>query len=70
MTGQTRIMSLLEASANTMSGFALSWVAGLFIYPLFGASFTVAQNTGISLIYTAISLGRSYCWRRLFNRGR
>lgn len=64
---QTRLGSLLEAWSNTLLGFAVNVLAAPFIYPLFGATFTFAQNIGIVLIFTAISVARSYVVRRWFN---
>lgn len=63
---QSRRMSLIEATANTASGFALSWAAGMIVYPLIGFPVSAGQNTVITAIFTAISLLRSYAWRRAF----
>ena len=67
MIGQKRKHSILEASLNTGSGFILSYVAGFFIFPLFGFPVTPAQNISIVSLYTVISIFRSYFWRRTFN---
>lgn len=65
---QSRKHSMMEAMANTASGFLVSWIAGLFVYPLFGADFSMSQITGVTVIFTVISVARNYVWRRLFNR--
>jgi len=65
---QSRISSLIESALNTASGFALSIVIGIYVYPLFGHSFSVSQLGGITLIFTLVSVARNYVWRRLFNR--
>lgn len=67
MIGQKRRHSLLEASLNTATGFCISYLLGLFIFPLFGFPVTPAQNFWIVLIYTVVSIVRSYIWRRTFN---
>ncbi len=64
---QTRLGSLIEAWTNTFIGYWINVVAGLLIYPLFGAEFSFAQNMGIGLIFTVISIARGYVIRRWFN---
>lgn len=64
---QSRRSSALEASLNTASGFILSWITGLIVFPLFGWSVSPAQNTAVVGIFTVISVVRSYVWRRIFN---
>lgn len=65
---QTRLGSWLEAWANIAVGFAINWVANMAILPLFGFRVTGVQAFNIGLIFTAISLVRSYALRRIFNR--
>jgi hypothetical protein len=65
---QTRRHSIIEALAGTAIGMAVSILASTVVYPLFGHSFTLAQNTGITLIFTVLSVARGYLVRRLFNR--
>ncbi|PWC98018.1 hypothetical protein [Azospirillum sp. TSO5] len=64
---QSRLMSAVEAAANTASGFVLSWLAGMVIYPLIGWPVSAAQNTVVVTAFTIISLLRSFVWRRIFN---
>lgn len=64
---QTRLTSFVEASLNTMSGFIISYGLGVLIYPWFGLSVTLEQNFWIVVIFTVVSVIRSYVWRRLFN---
>lgn len=65
---QSKRGSLVEACLNTASGFLVSFVATWFVYPLFGHSFTLAQNAGIVAVFTVLSIVRSYVWRRVFVR--
>jgi hypothetical protein len=65
---QTRGASLAEAVANVLVGFAVSVILTFIILPVFGATVTVIQAGGISLVYTTATLMRSYALRRLFNR--
>lgn len=64
---QSRIASLMEATANVAFGYCVSVAAGQFIYPLFDSSITLTENMGITLMFTLLSLARTYITRRLFN---
>ncbi len=65
---QKRRHSAAEAVMNVLIGLSISVAANALIFPLFGFHPNPRQNISISLIYTAISLVRSYLLRRLFNR--
>lgn len=65
---QTRLQSLIETATGTAVAFAISVVAGMVIYPLYGHTFKVADLGAITFWFTVISLVRSYLWRRIFNR--
>lgn len=64
---QSRVGSLIEACLNVAIGFAINWVANLLILPLFGFNVTGAQAFNMGLMFTAISVARSYAIRRWFN---
>lgn len=64
---QTRAGSLAEAAANIAVGFAINWAANMLVLPHFGFDVTGRQAFGIGLIFTGISLLRSYALRRWFN---
>lgn len=64
---QSRLGSLIEASINTAIGFIVSIALSLLVYPLFGHSFTLAQNFWITVIFTVASIARSYAVRRWAN---
>lgn len=64
---QTRKGSLVEAIINTVIGFSINYVANLLILPLFGFHITLHDNLLMGLMYTAISVARSYVIRRWFN---
>ncbi len=64
---QTRLMSLFEAACNTVIGWGISVVVGqLVIYPYYGYEVTVMDNLGMTAAFVAVSLTRSYVFRRLF----
>jgi hypothetical protein len=48
-------------------GFAINFVANLVILPLFGFNITLADNFYIGLLYTIVSVARSYVVRRWFD---
>lgn len=64
---QTRVGSLAEAGANIAVGFTINWTANMLVLPLFGFHVTGGQAFGIGVIFTGISLARSYVLRRWFN---
>ena len=64
---QTRIGSLIEASINVLIGYIINFCANLLILPLIGFHISVTQNLFIGLLYTVISVARSYAIRRWFN---
>jgi hypothetical protein len=64
---QTRKGSLAEAWVNIFIGFTINYFANLLIFPLFGMHISAGNNLLMGLIYTGISLARSYIIRRWFN---
>jgi hypothetical protein len=64
---QSRLGSFVEAWANIAIGFSISFLANLAVLPAFGYPVTVSDAFGIGLIFTAVSLARSYVIRRWFN---
>lgn len=64
---QTRLGSLYEAIINVVIGFSINYFANLAIFPLFGFHISPGANFVMGLIYTAISIARSYTIRRWFN---
>ena len=65
---QTKTQSAVESVANVAIGYGVSLAANAAILPLFGIAISTADNLAIGAIYTAISIARSYCVRRVFNR--
>ena len=65
---QSRLMSLIEAWANVFVGYWVSVAANYVVLPWFGFHVSAGQAIGIGVIFTAISLVRSYLLRRWFNR--
>jgi hypothetical protein len=65
---QSRIMSLVEALANVVVGYGVAVVAQILTFPIFGLHTTLAQNLKLGLVFTIVSIGRSYALRQLFER--
>lgn len=64
---QSRGMSFVEASANIIVGFIVATAANFWVLPLFGFHSTLTNSAEISVVFTVISLVRSYVMRRIFN---
>jgi len=64
---QTKLGSFVEAWANIAVGFTINFFANMVILPLFGFHVTAGSAFEIGLIFTVISLVRSYVLRRWFN---
>ena len=65
---QSRMQSAVETVASTAIGFVVALIATHTVLPLFGYDVTPSHSVGITVIFTAISLIRGWCVRRLFNR--
>lgn len=64
---QTKLGSFYEACINVAIGFGINFAANLVILPLFGFNITLADNFYIGLLYTVVSVARSYVVRRWFD---
>lgn len=65
---QTHFGSFVESLANIAIGFSVNFTANMLILPLFGFhTLTLGKNFVIGLLYTVISLVRSFVIRRYFN---
>ena len=65
--GQSRKHSALEALLNILIGFWISVLANRWLLPIWGYQVSMSQAIEIGLLFTWISLIRSYLLRRLFN---
>jgi len=64
---QTRLGSFIEACINIVIGFVINFCMNLIILPLFGFHITLLDNFYMGLLYTIVSIVRSYVIRRWFN---
>ena len=63
---QSLWMSLVESIANVVVGYVVAVGAQLMVFPLFGMHATLRDNLMIGLIFTGVSLVRSFLLRRVF----
>ena len=64
---QSRLMSLVEAVTNVAVGLVVAVATQLAVFPILGLQASVGQNLKLALVFTAVSIARSYALRRLFN---
>lgn len=65
MRGNVR--QLTESIIDVGSGFILAIVIQLLIFPYFNLHPTILDSIGIALIFTLVSMIRSFLWRLYFN---
>ena len=65
---QTRWQSFIESWANVLVGYGVALLTQIIVFPLFGLQVSIGQNIQIGIIFTLVSLARSYVLRRVFNR--
>ena len=64
---QSRCMSLAEAVTNVLLGYGIAVMTQVTVFPLFGLVATLGDNLLLGIIFTGVSLVRSYALRRMFN---
>ena len=63
---QSRLMSLVESLVNVLVGYGVAVATQMLVFPLFGLAVTFTENLLIGLIFTVVSIVRSYALRRGF----
>ena len=63
---QSRKMSLVESLTNVLVGYGVAVATQWAVFPLFGLHTTLHENLVIGLIFTVVSIIRSYVLRRAF----
>lgn len=65
---QSKLDSLIEQLLNIGSGFVLSLCVWEFVVkPIWSIETSFVENLQITVLFTVVSLARSYAWRRAFN---
>ena len=59
---------VVESMIDVGSGFFLSILIQITIFPLFDLHPTIFENFQIAIIFTVVSMTRSALWRRFFRR--
>jgi len=62
--------SLVESFIDVGSGFVLAILIQIFCFPYFGLYPSILDSIGIALIFTGVSITRSWGWRVIFKRYR
>lgn len=63
---QRRWTSFIESTVNCIVGVVIAVWGQIEIFPLFGIHISLFDTGSIALIFTGISIVRSYALRRLF----
>jgi len=64
---QSKLMSAAESVVNVIIGYLVALTSQIIIFPFFDINIAFGDNMLIGLLFTVISLARSYVVRRLFN---
>ena len=64
---QSKKQSLIESLTSTTIGIIIGILLNLTILPIFGYPVSLADSLWISVIFTIVSIIRSYIIRRWFN---
>jgi hypothetical protein len=66
MRGNVR--SLIESMIDVGSGFVLAILIQLYIFPIFNLYPSIIDSINIAIIFTVVSITRSWLWRLLFKK--
>jgi hypothetical protein len=65
---QHKKYSLLESIVNVVVGYFIALLTQILLFPLLGIAVSLKQNIMIGVVFTIISIARSYLLRRVFNK--
>lgn len=65
---QSKLGSLAESLTNIGIGITICFLSNIIVLPAFGYDVTIGDATMISIVFTVISLVRSYVIRRVYNK--
>lgn len=63
---QSRAMSFVESFANVVVGYGVAVVTQMLVFPGFGLQVTLVQNLKLGMVFTVLSIVRSFTLRRVF----
>ena len=61
-------MSMVEAVANVVIGYAIAVATQVVVFPIFDIHITLADDLAIGLVFAVVSLARGFMLRRVFER--
>ena len=64
---QSKRASAVESVANVVLGYLVAIATQAVAFPFLGIAASTSQSLWLGLIFTGVSLVRSYALRRLFN---
>jgi hypothetical protein len=64
---QSKFTNLIESATNILIGYWCAVLTQLIVFPVMGINVSFKKNMMIGLVFTLISLLRSYVIRRIFN---
>jgi len=65
--GQSKKHSIFEAIANIFLGYWIGVLTQIIVFPFFNINISFKENMIITIIFSIVSLVRSYVLRRIFN---
>ena len=66
---QTKLESLTEVIINVIVGWIIGLLTQLLVFPIFDIHISFGDQFWISVVFTVVSIARSYMIRRWFNAG-
>jgi hypothetical protein len=66
---QTKLESLTEVIINVIIGWIIGLLTQLLVFPIFDIHISFGDQFWISVVFTVVSIVRSYAIRRWFNAG-
>ena len=60
--------SLIESMIDVGSGFVLAILIQLYIFPIFNLYPSIIDSINIAIIFTVVSITRSWLWRLVFKK--
>lgn len=64
----TRLSTLFESTVDVFIGYTVALMTQMIVFPLFEIHVSFAQNNLITIIFTIVSITRTFVIRRLFIR--
>lgn len=64
---QTRLGSLVEVCTNVAIGYVVALMTQLVVFPLFDMHVSMGEHIMIGVLFTVVSIVRSYIVRRVFD---